>query len=69
MIRVNVHLDSLDSEGGMVIYITGHATPVVCAGVSAVVNTAIDGLARMAKENPKHLAFQSTAKKKQSTRR
>ncbi len=69
MIRVSVIQDTLDSEGGMVIYITGHANPVICAGVSAVVHTAIDGLARMAKENPKQLAYQSTLKKKQSTRR
>jgi uncharacterized protein YsxB (DUF464 family) len=53
----------------MVIYITGHATSTVCAGVSAVVHTAIDGLARMAKENPKQLAYQSTLKKKATARR
>ena len=64
MIRVHVHQDALDSEGGMVIYITGHATSTVCAGVSAVVHTAIDGLKRMADENPKQLAYQSTVKKK-----
>jgi uncharacterized protein YsxB (DUF464 family) len=69
VIRVHVHQDALDSEGGMVIYITGHATSTVCAGVSAVVHTAIDGLARMAKENPKQLAYQSTLKKKATARR
>jgi uncharacterized protein YsxB (DUF464 family) len=69
MIRVQLVHDALDSEGGMVIYITGHATATVCAGVSAVVHTALDGLARMAKENPRQLDYQSTIKKKQSTRR
>jgi uncharacterized protein YsxB (DUF464 family) len=69
MIRVHVHQDALDSEGGMVIYITGHATSTVCAGVSAVVHTAIDGLKRMAEENPSQLAYNGTLKKKQSTRR
>ena len=69
MIRVSVIQDTLDSEGGMVIYITGHANPVVCAGVSAVVHTALDGLARMASEYPHQLTYHANLKKKQSTRR
>jgi uncharacterized protein YsxB (DUF464 family) len=69
VIRVYTIQDTLDDEGASTLLITGHANEQVCAGVSALWHTFTDGLARMAKENPRHLAYHATLKKKQSTRR
>lgn len=69
MIRVHVHEDSLDSEGGWVLYITGHANEKVCAGVSGVWVAMLLGLEMIAKKYPKQISYHSTAKKKPTARR
>jgi uncharacterized protein YsxB (DUF464 family) len=69
MIRCYVTDDTLDNEGVASLVITGHASPLVCAGASALWNVFTDGLARLAKEHPKQMTYQATVKKKQSTRR
>jgi uncharacterized protein YsxB (DUF464 family) len=69
MIRIFMVQDTLDDEGASTLLITGHANPLVCAGVSALWHTFNDGLARIAKEHPRQVAYHATLKKKQSTRR
>ena len=69
MIRVYSVQDTLDNEGGSTLIITGHANEKVCAGVSALWATFNAGLAMLAKEYPKQIAYHATVKKKQSTRR
>jgi uncharacterized protein YsxB (DUF464 family) len=70
VIRVHVHQDDLDSEGGWVIYVTGHANTQVCAGVSGIWHTMILGFQWIAKKYPRQMRFSqsTTSKKKQSTR-
>ena len=57
MIRAYSVEDTLDNEGGWTIILTGHGSENVCAGVSAILHAAVDGLERMAKENPRQLTF------------
>jgi hypothetical protein len=65
MIRVHVHQDDLDAEGGWVLYITGHANTQVCAGVSGIWHTMLLGFQWLAKRYPKQVKYhQSTTSKK-----
>lgn len=63
-IRVVAIEDTLDSEGGLVLYITGHANEKVCAGASALWRTMLAGYALIAKEYPRQLSFQYILKAK-----
>jgi uncharacterized protein YsxB (DUF464 family) len=63
VIRVYALEDSLDSEGGLTLIVTGHADEKVCAGASALWHTMLAGYAMMAKEYPKQISFQSAVKK------
>lgn len=72
MIRVVAIEDGLDQEGGLVLYITGHADAMVCAGCSAIWHTMLAGFAMIAKRYPKQLSFRSIvnlSKKKAAQRR
>lgn len=69
MIRIVAVEDSLDSEGGCTLIITGHANATVCAGASALWHTMLAGYALIAKNYPKQLSFQRVTKKKATARR
>lgn len=69
MIRVYAIEDTLDSEGGLTLIITGHGNEKVCAGASALWRTMLAGYALIAKEYPRQLSFQLVAKKKKVTGR
>lgn len=69
MIRVTAIEDTLDSEGGLTLVITGHANATVCAGASALWRTMLAGYALIAKEYPRQLSFQLITKKKKVTGR
>jgi uncharacterized protein YsxB (DUF464 family) len=58
LIRVYSVEDSLDDEGGWTVVVTGHGNAETCAGVSAILSAAVDGLARIAKEYPRQVRFQ-----------
>jgi uncharacterized protein YsxB (DUF464 family) len=68
MIRGYAVQDELDSEGGCTLILTGHANEKVCAGVSAIWETALLGLQKIAKEYPGQMSFQKIEKKKRSKR-
>jgi uncharacterized protein YsxB (DUF464 family) len=57
VIRVHIHQDGLDSEGGWVLYITGHANTQVCAGVSGIWIAMIAGLKIIAKKYPRQISL------------
>jgi uncharacterized protein YsxB (DUF464 family) len=69
VIRVTAIEDTLDSEGGLTLVITGHANATVCAGASALWRTMLAGYALIAKEYPRQLSFQLITKKKKVTGR
>jgi uncharacterized protein YsxB (DUF464 family) len=68
MIRVVAVQDTLDSEGGLTLIITGHANATVCAGASAIWNTMLAGYAIIAKHYPRQLSYQFIEKKKPARR-
>jgi len=68
MIRIHVHQDSLDTEGGWVLYITGHGNTQVCAGVSGIWIAMLAGLKLIAKKYPKQCSFHESSTKKKRTR-
>lgn len=69
MIRVTAIEDTLDSEGGLTLIITGHANATVCAGASAVWRTILVAYSLIAKEYPRQLSFQLITRKKKVTGR
>lgn len=69
MIRVVAVEDTLDSEGGLTLIITGHANATVCAGASALWRTMLAGYALIAREYPRQLSFQLVTKKRKVTAR
>jgi uncharacterized protein YsxB (DUF464 family) len=66
VIRIYAIVDTLDTNGGTTIVLTGHANEKVCAGVSAVVHTALLGLEAIAKNYPRQASFKKTLAKKTS---
>jgi uncharacterized protein YsxB (DUF464 family) len=64
VIRVVAVRDEFDREGGLVLYVTGHADTMVCAGASALWHTMLAGLEMIAKRYPKEMVFQSVVKEK-----
>lgn len=63
-IRVYAIEDTFDDEGGSTLVITGHASEVVCAGVSAIWRTTLAGLEAVAASYPRQVSFQKIEKKK-----
>ncbi len=64
MIRIYAVQDTIDSEGGCTLIITGHGSEKVCAGVSALWATMLLGFAEIAKRYPTQLSFQLVKKEK-----
>jgi hypothetical protein len=59
MIRVYAIEDTLDDEGGLTLVVTGHASKLVCAGMSAIWRTALAGIAEVARNYPGEVTFNS----------
>lgn len=64
MIRVVAVEDTLDTEGGLTLIITGHANTQVCAGASAIWRTMLAGYALLAKHYPKQISYQAVVRAK-----
>ena len=64
MIRVYAITDTLDSEGGLTLVVTGHASEKVCAAGSMLWATMLMGYEALALRHPREVRFEHVERAK-----